>query len=81
MAHSRNPQDRTDSWKALIMAVDDDARARMRAAGKASALTKAKVAEPGSYENGREDMRDCVANSTRWLTRNAVLECRLNLQK
>jgi hypothetical protein len=63
------------------MAVNDEERARIRALGKAKALTKPAVAETAAYESGRKDMRDCAANSKRWLTRNAELECRLNLQK
>ena len=63
------------------MAVDDQERARIRAAGKAKGLTKAPVDESAAFESGREDMRDCVANSTRLFTKKAVLECGLKLRK
>jgi hypothetical protein len=62
------------------MAVHGESLDRLRAAGRAKA-DAGQTREMAAYEDGRDDMWQCMADSTRLTTSKAASGCRRKLEK
>ncbi len=62
------------------MAVRDESLERLRQSGRDNRTARA-AGEMAAYEQGRTDMWECVADSSRVTTRAAIKECQRKLRR